>query len=149
MDTKNEASYYVPRKCKQCGEMMVFKGLGEYVCENCGVQEFDDYGKVRNYIDSHRGATAIEVEKATGVSAKAIRAMLREERLEVSKDSKLFLKCEHCGTNILSGRYCEKCAKLVQGLMQQQKAVTTKKNFSGYASARAMDEGEMRFKRSK
>lgn len=147
MDITNESSYYIPRKCKVCGGIMVFKGLGEYVCEKCGEREFDDYGKVRNYIDTHRGATAIEIEKATGVSQKSIRSLLREERIEVAKDSKIFIRCERCGTNILSGRYCEKCAKLLQGLSEQK--TVRKNNLSGYASADPMDDGEIRFKRTR
>ena len=29
-------SYNIPRVCKNCGGVMVFKGVGEYRCEACG-----------------------------------------------------------------------------------------------------------------
>ena len=53
---------------------MVFKGVGEYKCEKCGRIGFDDYGKTRNYIEQHPGATMAEVAHETGVAQKAIPA---------------------------------------------------------------------------
>lgn len=29
--------YHVPRVCKECGGVMVFKGVGEYHCERCEI----------------------------------------------------------------------------------------------------------------
>ncbi|MDD3369422.1 MAG: hypothetical protein PHP50_11160 [Lachnospiraceae bacterium] len=101
--------YNRPSTCKECGGVMVFKGVGEYQCEDCGALDYDDYGKVRNYIEEKKGGTAFDIEQATGVSQKKIRMMLREGRLEVAMDSKSFLKCEICGVNIRSGRLCPKC----------------------------------------
>ncbi len=37
--------YNIPRVCQICGGVMVFKGVGEYHCENCGDVAYDDYGK--------------------------------------------------------------------------------------------------------
>ena len=45
-----------PTFCTKCGGVMVYKGIGEYECEECGTLEYDDYGKVRNYLEEHRGA---------------------------------------------------------------------------------------------
>ena len=147
MENTNETSFYGPRKCSKCGEAMKYKGLGEYVCENCLISEFDDYGKVRNYIDEHKGATALEIENATGVSQKAIRNLLREERIEVAQNSKVFIKCDRCGANILSGRYCDKCALLVKHITQEK---TERRNsFVGYEGKSPMDDGEIRFHRTK
>ena len=41
--------------CKKCGGIMVFKGVGEYHCEDCNAVDYDDYGKVRLYIEEHDG----------------------------------------------------------------------------------------------
>ena len=95
-----------PTYCEKCNGVMVFKGVGEYKCEDCGNLAYDDYGKVRNYIEQHSGATSAQVSAATGVSQKAIRDMLREERLEIAANSAVFLKCEICGVSIRSGRFC-------------------------------------------
>ena len=88
---------------------MIFKGVGEYHCENCRHVEYDDYGKVRLYVEKHRGATSSEVSMQTGVSQKAIRQMLKENRLEITQDSAAFLRCEVCGASIRGGRLCPKC----------------------------------------
>ena len=101
-------TYNRPTYCSECGGVMVFKGLGEYQCEKCGFLEYDDYGKARNYVEKHMGANAAEVAKATGVPQKSIRDMLKEGKLEIAKDSVIFLKCEICGAKISSGKYCPK-----------------------------------------
>ena len=102
-------TYNRPTYCSECGGVMVFKGLGEYQCEKCGFLEYDDYGKARNYVAKHMGANAAEVAKATGVPQTSIRDMLKEGKLEIAKDSVIFLKCEICGAKISSGKYCPKC----------------------------------------
>ena len=43
--------YHIPRVCTECGGVMIFKGVGEYHCEECGAVDYDDYGKVRGYIE--------------------------------------------------------------------------------------------------
>ena len=47
--------YNRPSVCSVCGGKMLFVGVGEYHCERCKNVEFDDYGKVRNYIEEHKG----------------------------------------------------------------------------------------------
>ena len=49
--------YNRPKTCEKCDGVMVFMGVGEYQCEDCGAIAYDDYGKVRLYIEGHRGAT--------------------------------------------------------------------------------------------
>lgn len=71
--------------------------------------DYDDYGKVRNYVEAHMGANAAQTAKATGVSQKSIRDMLKEGRLEIAQNSAIFLKCEICGATIRGGKYCPKC----------------------------------------
>lgn len=102
-------TYNRPTFCDECGGVMVFKGVGEYQCEKCGYLAYDDYGKVRNYIEKHMGANAAEASKATGVSQKSIREMLKEARLEIAPNSTFFLRCEICGAAIRWGRFCAKC----------------------------------------
>lgn len=91
------------------GVLWSLRDWGEYQCEKCGFLEYDDYGKARNYVEKHMGANAAEVAKATGVPQKSIRDMLKEGKLEIAKDSVIFLKCEICGAKISSGKYCPKC----------------------------------------
>lgn len=138
--------YSIPRACEKCGGVMVFKGLGEYQCEDCGELMYDDYGKVRNYIDDHKGATAVQVEEATGVSQKVIRRLLRDGRLEVAEGSKVFLKCDVCNKPIRSGRYCPECEmKIHRGLEAKQREISHKNNVQGFSGIQKGDDGQRRF----
>ena len=77
--------YNVPTVCKNCGGVLVYKGLGEYYCEKCREKDYDNYGKTRNYIEKNPGASAVDIEKNIGVSRVAIREMLKESRFEIAK----------------------------------------------------------------
>ena len=86
----DDDNYNRPTICTECGGIMIFKGVGEYKCEKCGCIGFDDYGKARNYIELHPGATMAEVASETGVAQKAIRSMIKECRLEIAPTSNVF-----------------------------------------------------------
>lgn len=139
-------TYNIPRQCETCGGVMVFRGLGEYRCEDCGLLAYDDYGKVRNYIEEHRGATAAQIEEAIGVSQKTIRRLLKEGRLEVTENSRSFLRCELCGKDIRSGLYCPECeTKMHHNLEERQREINRK--MLGFSAAQKQDEGQRRFMR--
>lgn len=138
--------YNRPLRCKKCGGLMIFKGVGEYKCEDCKALEYDDYGKTRNYIEKHPGATSAEVSEHTGVSQKSIRQMLKESRLEVAPESKMFLKCDICGVSIRSGSLCDKCEASYHRKLEEEER--NKRKFSGYGSEKEKrDRGEKRFRR--
>lgn len=141
--------YHIPRTCRECGGVMIYKGVGEYQCEDCGFVDYDDYGKVRLYIEEHRGATAAEIEAAVGVSQRTIRQMLRESRIEVAEGSKIFLHCEICGANIRSGRYCPDCEMKVHRDMEEQQREMLRRDSRGYGRQQNADEGQRRFMREK
>ena len=140
-------NYNVPRTCKKCGGVMVFKGVGEYHCEDCDFVDYDDYGKVRLYIEAHKGATAAEIENAIGVSQRSIRRMLRESRIEVAEGSKSFLRCEICGKNIRSGQFCLECEKMVHRNMESAQREALRKNMKGVSMATFGEDGQKRFRR--
>lgn len=149
MDLLGQNHYNRPMECKNCGGVMIFKGVGEYQCENCRAVEYDDYGKVRLYIEQNRGATASQIEAGTGVSQRNIRQLLREGRIEIAKDSNVFLRCELCGTNIRSGRFCPSCEKKYHQSVEAKLRDEKLKNFSGVGMAQKTEEGEKRFTRDK
>lgn len=144
-----ENKYNRPTICKECGGIMEFKGVGEYRCEKCGVKDYDDYGKTRMYIEKHPGANAGEVEIMTGVTQKAIRMMLKENRLEISADSTVFLSCENCGVKIRGGRLCPKCEKEYNERIESELRMQQKSNISGgfAGPSKNTDAGAKRFKR--
>lgn len=143
-------NYNRPTICPECGGIMVFKGVGEYACEDCGHRDYDDYGKVRNYLEKHDGATAAQVSAATGVTQHAIRDMLKESRLEIAANSKAFLKCERCGASIRSGRFCPKCEMNYHRDIEDRMRMERNTNVSGYSLERpVLEDGLKRFNRQK
>lgn len=146
MDFKDSALVYnTPTTCSKCGGALYFAGVGEYKCEKCRNVEYDDYGKVRCYIEQHHGANAAEIEAAVGVKQKAIRQMIKDSKLEVAANSKSFLRCELCGTNIRSGRYCSTCETIKQ---RSEETANKKKNKAqGFGVSTGGESGAKRFKR--
>lgn len=139
-------AYHIPRVCTECEGIMVFKGVGEYHCEKCGSVAYDDYGKVRLYLEKNPGANAMTVEAETGVAQKTIRLMLKESRLQVAEGSATFLLCENCRKAIRSGRFCPECEVLYhRNLEEQQRKLN---NLRGYGMDLGKnDSGHRRFMR--
>lgn len=142
------SKYHVPKYCDLCGGVMIFKGVGEYRCEECNTLAYDDYGKVRVFLEKHRGANAVEIENATGVKQKTIRLMLKESRLEIVEGSNSFLVCECCNKKIRYGRLCSKCeVDFHRKLEEKQRNIrNTDLRILGLGNGLG-EEGERRFKR--
>ena len=142
----DEDNYNRPTICTECGGIMIFKGVGEYKCEKCGCIGFDDYGKARNYIELHPGATMADVTSETGVAQKAIRSMIKECRLEIAPTSNVFLRCEICGTTIRYGRFCAKCETAHHREIEER--ARKKMNMTGFSTEKpGGEDGAKRFKR--
>ncbi len=151
MDGSGLIDYYnIPHTCKKCNGVMIFKGVGEYKCEDCGYLDYDDYGKVRNYIEQHKGATALEIENAIGVSQRTIRQLLRDNRIEVASDSRIFMHCEICGKSLRSGKYCAECEQKVHRRLEEQtraekQKMKSRRDMQGYSTHVDKDDGRMRY----
>lgn len=139
--------YNVPTTCVECGGVMIFVGVGEYHCEDCGSVAYDDYGKVRLYIEGHKGATAADVEKGTGVPQRNIMRMLKEDRIEVAEGSKATLHCEMCGKELKSGKYCPQCAVKAHRKIEETQRAMLNKGIQGFALHQEGEEGQRRFMR--
>ncbi|NLG03911.1 MAG: hypothetical protein GX567_08820 [Clostridia bacterium] len=140
-----------PTRCSVCNGPLVYKGVGEYHCTECHNVDYDDYGKVRLYIEMHHGANTTEISEGTGVPQSRIRQLLKEERLEVAANSVTFLHCELCGTEIRSGKYCADCLakkkKMEDSMAALNKAATSSKRSTHGVSMQGYEKGERRFKR--
>lgn len=143
----SEDKYHIPRVCKRCHGVLVYRGVGEYRCEDCGEIDYDDYGKVRNYIEEHRGATAAQIEASIGVSQRIIRQMLKDGRIEVTADSRTFLKCEICGNPIRFGRLCAECETNVHRRLEEQQREQNRSQIQGFGMGLRGDQGQKRFER--
>ncbi len=146
-------NYHAPVACEKCGGPVIFMGVGEYKCDRCSHVMYDDYGIVRNYVETHRGATVVEISAVTGIPQSQIQQMLKDERLEITESSRVFMKCEGCGKEIRTGRFCLTCEKLAAAANAKKRAEAEreahKKNISGYGSEppNKGEDGAIRFRR--
>ena len=92
---------------------MVYAYGEMYECPKCGDKEYTDFGKIREYLETHGPQNAVTITDATGVSVKTIQKFLYQGRIEIPDGSDSYIKCQMCGADIRYGRFCPDCmAKL-------------------------------------
>lgn len=96
------------RNCRVCGRIFNYVS-GPSTCPACRESMEAKFQEVKEYIREHKGVNITQVAEACDVDPGQIRQWLRDDRLEVTEDSAMFLTCESCGTAIRSGRFCESC----------------------------------------
>lgn len=96
------------RNCRGCGRIFNYVA-GPILCQRCREEMEAKFQEVKEYIRSNPGVGMTDVSEACDVPISQIQQWLREERLEVTENSPIFLTCEGCGVNIRSGKYCDKC----------------------------------------
>jgi flagellar operon protein (TIGR03826 family) len=96
------------RNCRNCGRIFNYVS-GAILCQPCREKMEMKFQEVKEYIRDNPGVGIPEVSEACDVDAAQIRQWLRDDRLEVTENSPIYLTCEGCGASIRSGRYCEKC----------------------------------------
>lgn len=141
--------FHRPTFCSGCRGVLVYRGLGEYQCEDCGAFEYDDYGKVRNYLDRHRGANVAEISDATGVTHKSIRDMIKDNRFEVINNAGGYIRCEMCGVNINSGRLCSKCEMIYHRQIEEEARAKRKAAIRAGSAGKQGESGSKRFTRER
>ena len=104
-----------PVSCSKCSGKLYYIGGGKYKCDPCDEEIYDDFGKVKAFLDAHGPAPAIMIKERTGVKLDLIELFLRKGRLEIIEDSPYYLNCEKCGCAIRYGRYCPHCAREMLG----------------------------------
>lgn len=110
------------RNCRLCGRIYNYV-MGPNICPACRDSMEAKFQEVKEYIRNHKGCGIPEVSEACDVEAGQIRQWLREDRLEVTEDSAIFLNCESCGAPIRSGRFCDKCnGNMVKGFNEMLNA---------------------------
>ncbi|MBE5960201.1 MAG: hypothetical protein E7256_02245 [Lachnospiraceae bacterium] len=102
-----------PVRCPKCGTAYQNAILGIYVCDKCGHEEANSFGKVRSFLEQNGKAPAVVISDATNVPVKKINEFLRQGRLEIPEGSHVYIKCEKCNSDIRFGRYCSECALLI------------------------------------
>lgn len=127
-------------RCAKCGGRLLYKYSGIYECEGCHAEAYDDFGRVKKYIEDHGPAPANEISKNTGVGLSTINQFLRAGRVEIPEGSGYYINCAICGAPIRYGKYCMECAVKSAGehkgvLMEEAgervKNVTNKMHYLG------------------
>lgn len=104
------------RNCERCGRPFLF--VGQHLCDACLDEEEEAFNRVRSYLAEHPGASLDETVEATGVERKEILRFLRQGRLQVEGMGQALVACQRCGQPIPSGRFCSRCAALLEGILQ-------------------------------
>lgn len=100
------------KNCRGCGRLFNYVS-GPFMCPSCREKMEEKFQEVKEFIRANPGVHIHEISEACDVDPNQIRQWLREDRLEVTEDSPLFLNCEGCGASIRSGRYCDKCKNML------------------------------------
>ena len=98
------------KNCRRCGKMFNVVG-DEMICPDCKRALEDDFQRVKKFVQDNKTATIPEIVEECKVEQKQIKQWIREERLQFSDESPIKISCEICGTQIATGRFCDKCKK--------------------------------------
>ena len=101
-----------PEFCRKCNGKLKEIAKGVYKCTNCGMENYDYFQTVRNYLEKAGPCSIIMIEKATKVPRASIDYFIKQEMLEIPKNSDVRLRCKMCGAPIRSGYLCDVCKKI-------------------------------------
>lgn len=101
---------YTVEVCKNCRRLFKYYGFGSRYCPECAKIDEEQRDKVRAFIREHGPENKYEISLATGVPESEIAQYLRDGMLEIPEGSAAYIKCESCGRDIRSGRWCPECA---------------------------------------
>ena len=75
VDTRSNALRVnkIPMQCEYCGEPLPQGEMGVYKCVRCGREHFDEFKKIRNFLEENGPASALEISRGTGVAMPTIR----------------------------------------------------------------------------
>ena len=101
----------IPHECEFCGGDVEQDSMGVYLCKKCGRENYDDFQKIRNYLDKAGAAPAVVISRNTKVPLKTIEYFWKEEFLEIPKALDVRISCQNCGAPIRTGYLCDLCKK--------------------------------------
>ncbi|MGN0161794.1 MAG: TIR domain-containing protein [Lachnospiraceae bacterium] len=99
----------IPVRCDLCDSDLEQVTMGIYRCNHCQKEYYDDFQKIRNYLEKAGSAPATIISRATGVPLKTIRYFFNEEFLEIPQMETVRMSCQQCGTPIRTGILCDRC----------------------------------------
>lgn len=107
-----------PLFCEECGGKMFYQYDGIYQCNECGKEQLDDFGKIREYLEKNPGSTAVVISQETKVDLGIVSMFLKDGRIQIPTGSRIYIKCEKCGCSLRYGRYCEECTRELAGAIK-------------------------------
>lgn len=110
----------IPVKCDICGGELERITMGIYRCNACEKEYYDDYQKVRNYLDKHGAAPAVVISRATKVPLQTIDHFFQEEWLEIPERDVVRMTCQKCNRPIRTGRLCDACKQASEDLPRKK-----------------------------
>lgn len=126
------------RNCKECGKIFNYME-GAPFCPSCVKKMNEKYEQVKEYVYENPGVSINQVAEENEVSVQQIKRWIREEKLEFSEQSDIGIECEKCGAMIKTGRFCNKCKKIMEdtfGNVYQKPKAPVKKERKPDANAR-------------
>ncbi|MBO6108400.1 MAG: hypothetical protein J6P16_03235 [Eubacterium sp.] len=128
--------------CSECSGIMRYRSRGVYVCESCGHEALDDFGKVNAFLEKRGPSNVFEIAEGTGLERKRVSALLKEGRLQVAESSSVALVCARCGMPIRFGEYCSSCAEKMRNLDERN---SKKGVYNALNDIKQGADGKMRF----
>jgi flagellar operon protein (TIGR03826 family) len=130
------------RNCARCGKLFQYLS-GPPICSACKQKEEDSFQLVKAYIYEHREANMLEVSNETQVPIKLIERFLRDGRLLLTEDSPIYLKCENCGKEIKTGRFCQACSTSLSNAMRMSTNEKQKTDEPGITKVEVTERGRI------
>lgn len=84
------------RNCRMCGHIFNYVA-GPILCPHCREKMEAKFQEVKEYIRANPGVGIQDVAENCDVEPSQIQQWLREERLELTEGSAIYLQCEKCG----------------------------------------------------
>lgn len=101
-----------PLECKYCKGALKEVSRGVYSCLQCGKENYDYFQTIKQYLQEKGSATAIEIERATGIPRKTVDHFFKEGYLEIPKLDAYRATCQRCGAKIRTGTLCDNCNRI-------------------------------------
>lgn len=96
------------RNCKKCGKMFNYI-TGDPICPECKEALELKFQEVKKFVQENKSALMQEICDTCEVDQKQVKQWVREERLQFADNSQIKINCELCGTQIVTGRFCDRC----------------------------------------
>lgn len=80
IDTRSNAFRInkIPMQCQECGTKLQSKGDGVYRCVKCNIDYYDEFRKIRNFIEENGPSSAITISRATRVPLQTVNHYFRD-----------------------------------------------------------------------